>query len=208
MMISLKLYLLEKLQQELPGKQAQLEAIPYRKIDYGTFNMDAAKKSGVLILFYLKENEPHIVLIQRPIYEGTHSGQISFPGGKVEEGDIDIEYTALREANEEVGIVIADVETIGKLTDMYIPVSNFLVTPVIGFVNYSPKFIIDKREVAEIVLVKLSDLIQINKLILNKVKINTGLKIEVPSFELNGKIVWGATAVILNELRHILNDWN
>ncbi len=207
-MISLKLYLLEKLQQELPGKQAQLEAIPYRKIDYGTFNMDAAKKSGVLILFYLKENEPHIVLIQRPIYEGTHSGQISFPGGKVEEGDIDIEYTALREANEEVGIVIADVETIGKLTDMYIPVSNFLVTPVIGFVNYSPKFIIDKREVAEIVLVKLSDLIQINELILNKVKINTGLKIEVPSFELNGKIVWGATAVILNELRHILNDWN
>jgi 8-oxo-dGTP pyrophosphatase MutT (NUDIX family) len=205
-MIALKSYLSERLKKELPGKLAQLEAIPYRKVDYGTFNMDTARRSGVLILFYIKESEPHIVLIQRPVYEGTHSGQIAFPGGKVEETDVDIEYTALREANEEVGVVMDDVEVIGKLTDMFIPVSNFIVTPVIGFIDYSPSFILDPREVAEIVSVKLSKITEITELTLNKVKLNTGLKIEVPTFELNNKIVWGATAVILNELRHVLQE--
>jgi 8-oxo-dGTP pyrophosphatase MutT (NUDIX family) len=205
-MIALKSYLSERLKKELPGKLAQLEAIPYRKVDYGTFNMDTARRSGVLILFYIKESEPHIVLIQRPVYEGTHSGQIAFPGGKVEETDVDIEDTALREANEEVGVVMDDVEVIGKLTDMFIPVSNFIVTPVIGFIDYSPSFILDPREVAEIVSVKLSKITEITELTLNKVKLNTGLKIEVPTFELNNKIVWGATAVILNELRHVLQE--
>jgi 8-oxo-dGTP pyrophosphatase MutT (NUDIX family) len=205
-MIALKSYLSERLKKELPGKLAQLEAIPYRKVDYGTFNMDTARRSGVLILFYIKESEPHIVLIQRPVYEGTHSGQIAFPGGKVEETDVDIEDTALREANEEVGVVMDDVEVIGQLTDMFIPVSNFIVTPVIGFIDYSPNFILDPREVAEVVSVQLSKITEITELTLNKVKLNTGLKIEVPTFELNNKIVWGATAVILNELRHVLQE--
>jgi 8-oxo-dGTP pyrophosphatase MutT (NUDIX family) len=205
-MIALKAYLSERLKKELPGKLAQLEAIPYRKVDYGTFNMDTARKSGVLILFYIKQSEPHIILIQRPVYKGTHSGQIAFPGGKVEETDIDIEYTALREANEEVGVVMDDVEVIGQLTDMFIPVSNFIVTPVIGFIDYSPNFILDPREVAEVVSVQLSKITEITELTLNKVKLNTGLKIEVPTFELNNKIVWGATAVILNELRHVLQE--
>ena len=207
MMIALKSYLSAKLKEELPGKLAQLEAIPYRKIDYGTFSIDTAKKSGVLILFYLKGNEPHIVLIQRPVYDGTHSGQIALPGGKVENTDRNIKHTALREANEEVGMIMDDVDIVGLLTDMFIPVSNFLVTPVIGFINYLPEFIIDEREVAEIVPVKLSDLTKIDELTLNKVKFNTGLKVEVPTFELNNKIVWGATAVILNELRHVLKEW-
>jgi len=206
-MITLKTYLQKKLQQELPGKLAQIEAIPYRKIDYGTFNMDTARKSGVLILVYPQENEPHIILIQRPEYDGTHSGQIALPGGKVENTDRDIIHTALREANEEVGIIMDDVEVIGKLTDMFIPVSNFLVTPVIGFIDYTPNFITDKREVAEIIPVKLSDLTAINELILNKVQLTNGLKMKVPTFELNNKIVWGATAVILNELRWILREF-
>ena len=206
-MNSLKAYLTKRLKQELPGKLAQVEAIPYRKIDYGTFDMSSARKSGVLILFYKKENEPHIVLIQRPVYDGTHSGQIALPGGKVEETDRDIAHTALREANEEVGIIMDDVEVIGKLTDMFIPVSNFLVTPIIGFIDYLPNFIIDEREVAEVVQVKLSDITKIKELTLNKVKLNTGLKIEVPTFELNNKIVWGATAVILNELRWVLKEF-
>jgi 8-oxo-dGTP pyrophosphatase MutT (NUDIX family) len=207
-MIALKSYLSERLQQELPGKLAQIEAIPYRKIDYGTFSMSNAKKSGVLILFYLKDNEPHIVLIQRPEYDGTHSGQIALPGGKIEEDDKDIFHTALREANEEVGIVMQDVEVVGKLTDMFIPVSNFLVTPVIGFIDYLPNFIPNEREVAEVIDLKLSHLTAVDELILNQVQLTNGLKMEVPSFEFNQKIVWGATAVILNELRHILNEWD
>ena len=205
-MIALKTYLSERLKEDLPGKLAQLEAIPYRKIDYGTFSMDTARKSGVLVLFYIQDNEPHIVLIQRPVYEGTHSGQIALPGGKVEDTDRDIEHTALREAYEEVGVVMDDVEVIGQLTDMFIPVSNFLVTPVVGIINYLPNFVIDEREVAEVVSVKISDITSVKNLPLKKVKLNTGLKVEVPTFELNNKIVWGATAVILNELRWILQE--
>ena len=168
--------------------------------------MDTARKSGVLVLFYIQDNEPHIVLIQRPVYEGTHSGQIALPGGKVEDTDRDIEHTALREAYEEVGVVMDDVEVIGQLTDMFIPVSNFLVTPVVGIINYLPNFVIDEREVAEVVSVKISDITSVKNLPLKKVKLNTGLKVEVPTFELNNKIVWGATAVILNELRWILQE--
>ena len=207
MILSLKTYLSKRLTEELPGKTAQIEAIPYRKTDYGTFNIDSARKSGVLILFYLKENTPHIALIQRPIYEGTHSGQIALPGGKVEETDRDIFHTALREANEEIGIIMDDVEVLGKLTNMYIPVSNFMVTPVIGIVDYSPDFIPDQREVAEIIDLKISNLTEIEQLSINKVRLTNGLKMEVPTFELNDKIVWGATAVILNELRHVLRNW-
>ena len=205
-MKELKAYLVEKLKQELSGKQAQIEAIPYRKIDYGTFNMDGAKKSAVLILFYLKGNDPHIVLIQRPVYEGAHSGQIAFPGGKVEEEDRDIVATALREANEEVGVVIKDVEVIGRLTDMYIPVSNFLVTPVVGFVDYLPHFIPDTREVAEIFNLKIEELTNVEELETTKVKLANKLAVKAPCFNFNGKIVWGATAVMLNELRWILRD--
>ena len=205
-MNALRTYLLEKLSQELRGKKAHIEAIPYRKIDYGTFSIANARKSGVLILFYLKENEPHIVLIQRPIYEGAHSGQIALPGGKIEETDQDIVHTALREANEEVGIIMEDVEVVGKLTDMFIPVSNFLVTPVVGFIDYTPTFIPNKREVAEVIELKLAHLTIVEELTMNKVKLTNGLTMKVPTFEFNQKNVWGATAVILNELRWVLRE--
>jgi 8-oxo-dGTP pyrophosphatase MutT (NUDIX family) len=200
----LKTYLTQKLQEELPGKKAHTEAAPYRKVDYDTLNYNTVKKSGVLILFYSKNNAPHIVLIQRPIYDGTHSGQIAFPGGKVEETDRDIIHTALREANEEVGVVMEDVEVIGQLSDVYIPVSNFLVTPVVGFINYAPKFVAEVKEVAEIIELQLNHLTQLEELGLNKIKLSNGLKLEVPTFEFNQKTVWGATALMLNELRWVL----
>ena len=86
-MNDLKIYLAQKLNEELPGRTAHKEAAPYRKVDYDNLDLNIVKKSAVLVLFYQKQNEPHIVLIQRPVYDGTHSGQIAFPGGKVEEGD-------------------------------------------------------------------------------------------------------------------------
>lgn len=207
-MNKLKAYLFEELKKELPGKLAQIEAIPYRKIDYGTFSMNNAKKSAVLIMFYLKENEPHIVLIQRPVYEGAHSGQIAFPGGKIDELDKDIVYTALREANEEIGIVMNDVDVIGRLTDMYIPVSNFLVTPIVGFVDYLPDFIPDEREVAEIIDLKVTDLTNIKELGTTNVILANKIPVKAPCFDFNSKIVWGATAVMLNEMRWILKDYS
>lgn len=205
-MKNLKTYLQQRLLDVLPGKLAHQEAAPYRKVDYDTLDINTVRKSGVLVLFYEKDNEPHLVLIQRPIYKGTHSGQIAFPGGKVEETDKDIIHTALREANEEVGVVMEHVEVIGQLSDVYIPVSNFLVSPVIGFVDYTPSFIAEEREVAEIVELRLSLLIETQKLSTDNIKLSNGLKLQVPTFQFNQKTIWGATALMLNELRWMLRE--
>lgn len=205
-MKELKLYLQQRLQQELPGKLAHQEAAPYRKVDYDSLNLKTVRKSGVLILLYEKEMEPHIVLIERPIYKGTHSGQIALPGGKVEESDKDIVHTALREANEEVGVTMADVEVVGSLSDVYIPVSNFLVSPVIGFVNYAPNFIAQEREVAAIIELQLQKLISTQHLATDNIKLSNGLTLKVPVFQFNQKTIWGATALMLNELRWVLRE--
>jgi len=205
-MKELKLYLQQRLQDDLPGKLAHQEAAPYRKVDYDSLNLKTVRKSGVLILLYEKQAEPHIVLIERPIYKGTHSGQIALPGGKVEESDKDIVHTALREANEEVGVLMGDVEVVGQLSDVYIPVSNFLVSPVIGFVNYRPNFIAQEREVADIIELQLQKLINTQHLATDNIKLSNGLKLQVPVFQFNQKTIWGATALMLNELRWVLRE--
>lgn len=199
-------YLQDRLLQELPGKLAHKEAAPYRNIDYDSLDLKTVRKSGVLILLYEKQAEPHIVLIERPIYKGTHSGQIALPGGKVEETDKDIVHTALREANEEVGVLMDDVEVVGQLSDVYIPVSNFLVSPVIGFVNYAPNFIAQEREVADIIELELQKLINTQHLATDNIKLSNGLKLQVPVFQFNQKTIWGATALMLNELRWVLRE--
>ena len=207
MIVSLKQYLIERLQQELPGKIAHIEAAPYRRVNFTDTELTEARKSGVLVLFYAKENVPHVALMQRPKYDGTHSGQISFPGGKQEKTDRNIEHTALREAYEEVGIIMEDVEIIGQLSDVYIPVSKFNVSPIIGFIDYHPTFNIDNHEVEELIELKLSDLISVKKLTPTKISLANNTIIKAPSFVFNQKIVWGATALMLNELRHTLIEW-
>ena len=205
-MEAFKSYFTEKLKKELPGKAAHIEAAPFRRIDFSAEELMQARSSAVLILFYKKNNEMHIVLIQRPTYDGAHSGQIALPGGKVEKTDKDINYTALRETYEEVGVAIEDVEVITQLTDVYIPVSRFNVTPVVGLINYLPNFKIDNHEVEELIELKLSELVRIDKLEISKIKMARGGWLETPCFNFNGKIVWGATALILNELRWVLRN--
>jgi 8-oxo-dGTP pyrophosphatase MutT (NUDIX family) len=199
-----KSYLSEKLKKDLPGKQAHVEAAPFRRIEFSVSEIKESRKSAVLILFYKRDNEMHIVLIQRPKYDGAHSDQIALPGGKVEQTDRDINHTALREAYEEVGVIMEDVEVITQLTDVYIPVSRFNVTPVLGLLKYSPKFKIDNREVDQVIEVKLSELLRIDKMEISKIKMTNGGILETPCFIFKNKIVWGATALILNELRWIL----
>lgn len=204
----LKTYLVEKLSQELPGKFAHTEVAPSRRIEFDTEELLNARESAVLILFYVKQDEPHLVLMQRPTYNGAHSGQVSFPGGKRETLDRDIIHTALREANEEVGIVMDDVDVIGRLSDVYTPVSNFNVSPIVGCVNYYPQFIIDLREVEELIELKLSDLTDVKELTSSNIIMPNKTIIKAPSFRFNDKIIWGATALMLNELRWILRGFN
>lgn len=203
----LKSYLIEKLNQELPGKAAHIEAAPYRRVDFEKHELLDARESGVLILFYIKESAPHIALMQRPTYDGKHSGQVSFPGGKREDSDTDITHTALREANEEVGVIIDDIDVIGQLSEVYIPVSNFHVSPIVGVINYTPDFIIDNYEVEELIELRLSDLTEVEELTLTKITLANKTILKTPSFSFNDKIIWGATALMLNELRWMLREF-
>lgn len=205
-MIALKNALKNRLKSELPGFEAHQEAAPYRKVDYDGLDVNTVRKSGVLILLYERQSSPHFTLIKRPDYGGIHGGQIALPGGKMEDWDADIVQTALREANEEVGVLNEDVEVLGALSDVYIPVSNFLVSPVVGHIDYHPKFVAQPSEVDQIIEMELNQLRSFDRLMVKKVTLSTGIKIEVPAFEYDGHTIWGATAIMLNELRWVLKE--
>ncbi|HEY9084118.1 MAG TPA: CoA pyrophosphatase [Vicingaceae bacterium] len=202
-----KTYISEQFKYPLPGIKTHLEAAPYRKADVDELTKKQARQSGVLILFYEKNNILHTVLIKRAINNSNHSGQIAFPGGKKEEHDANLIETALREANEEIGIVKEHVEVIGKLTDVFIPVSNFLVAPVIGFIDYSPTFTLQISEVYDVVEVEIQTLIHPNTFQQQMVKLSGGAQLKVPCFVINKQIVWGATALMINELRYLIKDF-
>ncbi len=186
----------------LPGMDAHMSIAPlHRKSEIKDAELRKnAIKSSVLILFYEKENEPHIVFIRRPDYNGVHSGQISFPGGRWEMTDKSLYHTALRESREEIGVNTHKVMYSGKLTDLYIPPSNYLVSPYVAIYDGGCRFEPDPAEVAEIIEVpflfffKASALKNVNILVRGTESLNT------PAFVYNNNIIWGATAMILNEL--------
>ena len=190
----------------LGGLEAQFKLAPKLRLKYDAQKIEAnnPKRAAVLALFYPNKNqEATFLLTQRASYKGTHSAQISFPGGKIEEQDIQLVDTAIREANEEVGITKEDINIIRKITDVYIPPSNFLATPFIGYTHYRPNFIIN-QEVASIIEVLVSDLLDDSNI--DSIKMNTSYmkNIDVPCFKLNNHIVWGATGMMLSEIKEIL----
>jgi len=202
------LLLEDRLAKSLPGKAAQLKMSSLARIQELmnlTPSLDA-NQSSVLILLYPLESKIGLVLMLRPEYKGVHSGQISLPGGKFEETDESLIYTALREAKEEIGIDPTQVQIIGQLTEMYIPPSHFLVTPVVGFQASRPQFTADPKEVARIIEIKLDDLLDEKNVQMKKMKLRLGITLKVPSFFIDGNIIWGATAMILSELKEVINE--
>jgi 8-oxo-dGTP pyrophosphatase MutT (NUDIX family) len=162
------------------------------------------RNAAVMMFFYPKDTIIHFVLILRPEYEGVHSGQIALPGGKVEMYDVNYIETALRETYEEVGIQPNTVTVIKSLTKVYIPPSNFWVHPFLGFSERRPNFVRQKEEVAKVIEVPLTELLNEDNVVLKKITTSYAKNIEVPSFELNGYTVWGATAMMLSELKMLL----
>jgi len=154
----------KELKKPLPGVQIQLRMSSisrFRELMDFSHQSDAIRSSVLILLFPAgKIGEASLVLILRPRYDGVHSGQIALPGGRFESSDGDLLNTALREAREEIGIDPGKVRIIGQLTELYIPPSNYLVAPFIGFVTDEPSFEPDLLEVEEIIVIRLSDLIE------------------------------------------------
>ncbi|UZD23694.1 CoA pyrophosphatase [Algoriphagus halophytocola] len=192
----------------LPGKSAQVKMSPM-PVDQRRFeeNLPAYHRKGaVLILFYPDQNQALFPLIKRPEYPGVHSGQIALPGGKMEDFDADIIATALREANEEVGVKPDSVEIIGQMSDLFIPASNFLVSPVIGFSEEIPDFVPEEREVERIIQASVKTLFEPSYRKKKILTLSNNFKLDTPYFEVDQEVVWGATAMILSELLGIFEN--
>ena len=202
-------FLKARLKQSLPGQEAQALMIP-TLASKQRFSLEArkdARPGGVIIMLYQKDEEWYFPLIQRPDYDGVHAKQMSFPGGKKDASDPDLTFTALREAEEEIGLKIARQAVLGQLSDLFIIASNFNVRPTVAWFQDEPKFVADEHEVDEIVEVRLADLLNEANVNEKPIRISYGVTIQAPYFELNEKVVWGATAMMLSEFKVILQPF-
>ncbi len=164
-------------------------------------------KAGVLAVFYPNKNgRTYLVLILRKTYKGVHSNQVGFPGGRVELYDKNLKHTALRETEEEVGIPKTDVEIIKKLTKLYIPPSNFWVHPYVGILSKTPNLIAQEEEVEKILEIDVEQFLDEKSLIMKNLSTTYAQNINVPAFNLSGYTVWGATAMMLSELKEMLKS--
>ncbi|WP_375237896.1 NUDIX hydrolase [Aurantibacter sp.] len=194
----------------LPAEKSHLKMVPpYREdlIKQQAGNIANARKAAVMALFYPNSsNQTYLVLILRKTYKGVHSAQIGFPGGKVELEDKDLEYTALRETFEEVGVPIDYITPLKALTKVYIPPSNFYVSPFLGISKSTPLFVKQDDEVEEILEVKLQDFLDDKNLKTKEVQLKDKSQFNVPAMELNNHLVWGATAMMLSEVKDLLKS--
>lgn len=194
------------LKEKLPGELAHNIMSPPERLnllqEIDLKNM-IPKEAAVMMLFYPKNQHTHLVLIKRATYNGVHSSQISFPGGKVEVTDIDYSLTAKRETFEEIGILPKNINIIRSFSNIYVPPSNFMVYPFLAIANEELHFVLDSREVEKVIEIPLN-LIMDESIIVNKI-MNTSYSKEVivPTFKIYNYHVWGATAMILSELKEV-----
>jgi 8-oxo-dGTP pyrophosphatase MutT (NUDIX family) len=190
----------------LPGQDAQYimagDNIRHKKIDLNA--LSNYKKSAVCLLFYEHDNDVYFALMKRPNTHQYHASQIALPGGSCD-GDETYEQTAIRELHEETGVAITEENISGRLTPLYIPISNFYIQPIVACINCKPLFEPSAQEVEELIEYKLRDIL--NDSIISETTVNltsSGLKIKAPYFNVQGNVLWGATAMLLSEVKQLL----
>lgn len=193
--------------EKLPAKVAHAKMIPPERIEYlqneKLVNI-IPKKAAVLMLLYPKESVTHMALIVRNSYPGIHASQIAFPGGKVEEYDKDLSDTALRETHEEIGISKEKVEVIRAFSEVYIPPSNYLVSPFLGFSSEELFFTLNPEEVAGLIELPLYQFLDESNVVTVNMTTSYANNIQVPAFQIGDDLVWGATAMMMSELKELI----
>lgn len=195
----------------LPGEISHVKMAPefrLEEIQKAKLERENPKKAGVMALFYPdSQNSTHLLLILRKSHpKDIHSNQIGFPGGKAENQDVDLMATALRETWEEVGVSPENIEVIRGFSEIYIPPSNFEVKPYLGLCRKTVPFFAQASEVAALVQVPLTALLDDANLFSKNLTTSYAQNVVVPAFKLNGHTVWGATAMMLNEIRMLLRE--
>jgi len=188
----------------LPGLAAQITMAP-RPRPFRPPDGSTPRQAGVLLLLYPIGGRLHLVFTVRPANLDHHAGQVSFPGGGWEEGDTSLAETALREAREELGIATGEIEVLGPLTPLYIPVSHNLVHPFVAVAPRRPTFQPDPLEVAallEVPLVTFQDTAIRGEDRMER----DGLEVVIPYYAVGGHKIWGATAIILAEFLALLDS--
>lgn len=197
------------IQEELPAAVSHEKMMPLQRkelLEKINFKEISPREAAVTMLFYPKNKETHLVLIVRNSYKGVHSAQIAFPGGKFEPEDFDFQTTALRETEEEIGISRDKIEIVKAFSSLYIPPSNFMVYPFLGICKEEIQFVPDAVEVASIIELPLTVFMDDRILTIENLSTSYTSLIEVPAFKIDRHIVWGATAMMLSELRDVLNS--
>ncbi len=184
----------------LPGTSAHSRMAPPSRLN--RLPDETCRDAAVMFLIFPEDGMLKTVFIKRNEYDGPHSGQIALPGGMKEEGDKDLEFTARRETSEEIGVHSSEIEILGKLTELYIPVSNFCVHPFLGWIDHTPVFHPDPAEVQYLICPALQELSDTANRKSGIISIDKR-KIDCPYFEVEGEIIWGATAMILGEIIEI-----
>lgn len=191
----------------LPAEEAHQLMMPperadiMKSLDLKTVN---PRKAAVMMLFYPRNGKTNLILILRNSYNGVHSSQIAFPGGKVELSDESLMHTALRETEEEIGIPENKINVIRPFSSVYIPPSNFMVFPFLGYSVEELIFKPDPNEVAGIIEFPLEQFLDERTMVTQKMATSYSLSIDVPSFKIFDHYVWGATAMMLSELKETL----
>ena len=192
----------------LGGLESQFKMAPIlrKRFSFEDIALQKPKDSAVLALFYPGiDNMTNILLMLRASYNGVHSSQISFPGGKKDKKDPSLQDTALRETEEEIGIAKNDIMIFREMTKTYIPPSNFMVTPFLGILNTNPRFKTNE-EVERLIEVSVKELLNEKSITSKNLTTSYMKNVDVPCFKLNDYTVWGATAMMLSEIKDLLKS--